>query len=115
HSRHHSRLDPGWLTPTSLHHNNNTLLEVKGEPGGSNTNSSAVPDVFSEALPPYTPAAAPSSDKHDLSASHLQQLYSSTMQAYGGTRICSQGAFITLCLTHSTPMEQTTSLVRRGV
>ncbi|KAK3888290.1 hypothetical protein Pcinc_007644 [Petrolisthes cinctipes] len=73
--------------------NNNTLLEVKGEPGGSNTNSSAVPDVFSEALPPYTPAAAPSSDKHDLSASHLQQLYSSTMQAYGGNTYMQPGGF----------------------
>ncbi|XP_071548562.1 protein phosphatase EYA1 isoform X4 [Panulirus ornatus] len=67
-------LDPAWLTPTSLAHNNNTLHEVKGEPSSNAT------DVFSEALPPYTPAA----DKHDLSTSHLQQLYSSTMQAYGG-------------------------------
>ncbi|XP_063595149.1 eyes absent homolog 1-like isoform X1 [Penaeus indicus] len=69
--------DPAWLTPTSIHHNNNTLLEVKGEPSSSNTAA----DVFTDALPPYTPA---SENKSDLSSSHLQQLYSSTMQAYGG-------------------------------
>ncbi|XP_042211446.1 uncharacterized protein LOC121858857, partial [Homarus americanus] len=67
-----------------LTHNNNTLHEVKGEPSNN-----ATTDVF-EALPPYTPAAT---DKHDLSASHLQQLYSSTMQAYGGNSYMQPSGF----------------------
>lgn len=47
--------------------------EVKGEPS-----SSSDPDVFTEALPPYTSVTASTAgtDKHDLSTSHLQQLYS---------------------------------------
>lgn len=61
------------MTPTTI---KTEIPEVKGEP----TNNAS--DVFTEELPPYTPVAA--ADKHDLSASHLQQLYSSTMQAYGG-------------------------------
>nr|XP_053652509.1 eyes absent homolog 1-like isoform X6 [Cherax quadricarinatus] len=63
------------MTPTTIK-TDIPVTEVKGEP----TNNAS--DVFTEELPPYTPVAA--ADKHDLSASHLQQLYSSTMQAYGG-------------------------------
>ncbi|XP_050734327.1 eyes absent homolog 2-like isoform X2 [Eriocheir sinensis] len=83
-------LDPAWLTTSSLHHNNNTLHEVKGEPSSSND-----PDVFTEALPPYTSVTASTAgtDKHDLSTSHLQQLYSSTMQAYGGNSYMQPAGF----------------------
>ncbi|CAL4063224.1 unnamed protein product [Meganyctiphanes norvegica] len=77
--------DTSWLNQT-LHHNNNTeLVEVKGEPGNSSSSSGGggVPgEVFSEPLPPYPPT--PTDKQPDLSSTHLQQLYSSTMQAYGG-------------------------------